>query len=172
MQKYLLKIITSFDSAINEYSEKILLSLAVLLISIFFGWLFSHTFAKIGKNKAIKKNRVYKLIANSINTIITGIGIISALGTLGVNISVLVTGLGLTGLGLGLALKDAITNLVAGIMILLYSPFDLDEDITVNNIKGKVIDINLRYVTLKTEKEVVLIPNGNFISTIITKHLS
>jgi len=96
----------------------------------------------------MQRNRVYRLIAGSINTLIVGAGAISALGTLGVNITALVAGLGLTGFALGLALKDAISNLVGGLMIVVYAPFDLEDTIDLGGTKGKVVDINLRYVTL------------------------
>lgn len=169
MQNFFNKVLLQLEFFLKEYSEKLLLSISVLLLSVFLGWLFSRTLNKIGKNKTIKSNRVYRLIAGSINTTIIGIGAICALGTLGVNITVLVTGLGLTGFGLGLALKDAISNLVSGIMILLYSPFDLNDIINVAGVNGKVVDINLRYVTVLTETETVLIPNGSFMSSIIKK---
>src|SRR5689334_22274040 len=41
------------------------------------------------------------------------LGLITALGTLGVNVSAVVAGLGLTGFALGLALKDALSNVLA-----------------------------------------------------------
>ncbi|MFC1534926.1 hypothetical protein ACFL7M_16355 [Thermodesulfobacteriota bacterium] len=45
-------------------------------------------------------------------------GFVTALGTLGINISAIVAGLGLTGFALGFALKDTISNLLSGILIL------------------------------------------------------
>src|SRR4051794_23720844 len=59
------------------------------------------------------------------------IGIISALGTAGVNVSALVASLGLTGFALGFAFKDVLSNLLAGAMILFYRPFRHGERITV-----------------------------------------
>ena len=38
--------------------------------------------------------------------------------------------------------------------------------------KGKVIDINLRYVTLKTESGSTLIPNANFLTSVIRREPS
>ena len=46
-----------------------------------------------------------------------------SLGTLGINVSALVAGLGLTGFALGFAFRDALSNVLAGVMILLYHPF-------------------------------------------------
>ena len=76
----------------------------------------------------------------------------------------LVAGLGLTGFALGFALKDAISNLVAGVMIVLYKPIKLGNYIEVSNSKGTVIDLNLRYITIKGEGAVRLIPNSLILS--------
>ncbi|HEX7026038.1 MAG TPA: mechanosensitive ion channel domain-containing protein [Gammaproteobacteria bacterium] len=154
---------------ITQYSGKTLLALAVLLASTFLGWLLSLLIRRLGKHKTMQRSRVYRLIANSLNTVIVGAGVISALGTLGVNVAALVAGLGLTGFALGLALKDAISNFVAGMMIVVYSPFGLEDTIELSGVKGRVVDINLRYVTLQTETEVVLIPNSNFLTSAIRK---
>jgi len=152
-----------------EYSERIMLALLVLCTFVLVGWVFSFLVRRFGKHKPLQQSRIFRLIASSINTLIVGAGAISALGTLGVNITAVVAGLGLTGFALGLALKDAISNLVAGLMIVVYAPFDLADTIELSGVHGKVIDINLRYVTLQTESELVLIPNGNFITSVIRK---
>src|SRR5947199_3735740 len=49
-------------------------------------------------------------------------GLITALGTVNVNVSALVAGLGLTGFALGFALRDVLSNVLAGVLILLYRP--------------------------------------------------
>ncbi|RMH30933.1 MAG: mechanosensitive ion channel, partial [Nitrospirae bacterium] len=63
---------------------------------------------------------------------------------------------------------DAISNLVAGIMIILYKPIRLGQTIELAGSKGKVIDINLRYVTIKDEGVTHLIPNSLLLSTKVT----
>jgi len=156
----------------TDYSEKILLALFVLCVFTFTGWFLSLLLKRLGKRKSLQANRVYRLMAGSVNTLLIGAGAITAMGTLGVNITALVAGLGLTGFALGLALKDAISNLVAGLMIVTYAPFDLEDTIDLGGTKGTVIDINLRYVTLQTESEMILIPNGNFITSVIKKESS
>ncbi len=72
----------------------------------------------------------------------------------------MVAGLGLTSFALGLALKDAISNLVSGIMIVLYKPIKLGDKIEMSGTKGTVVDFNLRYITIKAEGVSHLIPNS------------
>lgn len=87
-------------------------------------------------------------------------GFVTALGTLGINISALVAGLGLTGFALGFALKDTISNLLSGVLILLYRPFSIGNTIKIAGFEGEVISIDLRYTELNSEGNKILIPNS------------
>jgi small-conductance mechanosensitive channel len=64
-------------------------------------------------------------------------GLITALGAGGLNVSALVTGLGLTGFALGFALKDVLSNLLSGIMLLLYRPFNIGDRIRMGEYEGR-----------------------------------
>lgn len=106
----------------------------------------------------------FRLMSNSQKAVLLFIGLTLALSKLGFDIGALVAGLGLTGFALGFALKDAISNLVAGIMIVLYRPIKLGNIIEVKGAKGSVIDINLRYITLKDGVMTHLLPNSLLLS--------
>ena len=71
------------------------------------------------------------------------IGFITALGTMGIDVSAIVAGLGLTGFAFGFAFKDMLSNFISGIMIFIYEPFKLGDTIEVDGKTGKVVDINL-----------------------------
>jgi small-conductance mechanosensitive channel len=71
-----------------------------------------------------------------------------------------VAGLGLTGFALGFALKDTISNLLSGILILLYQPFKIGNTIKVSGYEGDVVSIDLRYTELNSEGNKILIPNS------------
>ena len=88
------------------------------------------------------------------------LGFVTALGTVGINVSALVAGLGLTGFALGFAFKDTISNILSGVLILLYRPFSINDEIKVAGFKGKVISVDLRYTKLDSEEGTILIPNA------------
>jgi small conductance mechanosensitive channel len=92
------------------------------------------------------------------------LGAITAAGTLGINITGIVAGLGLTGFALGFALKDSIANLLAGVMILIYRPFEPGDRIECAGFIGSVVHVDLRYTELDAEKERVLIPNSKLLT--------
>ena len=95
-------------------------------------------------------------------------GAVTALGTVGINVSALVAGLGLTGFALGFALKDVLSNFLAGILILLYRPFELGDAITVAGFEGTVNEIDLRYTTLYGMGKSYLIPNSSLLTNSIS----
>ena len=101
-----------------------------------------------------------KFFAQASRVIFTLFGVITALGTIGINVSALVAGLGLTGFALGFAFKDTISNLLSGVLILLYRPFNINDRIKVAGYEGNVLSVDLRYTKLETDKSIVLIPNS------------
>ena len=104
--------------------------------------------------------------ASSITLIV--FGFVTALGTLGVDVSALVAGLGLTGFALGFAMKDTISNLLAGVLILLYRPFEKGNSIKISGYEGTVVSIDLRYTELDSEGNKILIPNSKLFTDPIT----
>jgi Mechanosensitive ion channel len=93
------------------------------------------------------------------------------LGTVGINVSALVAGLGLTGFALGFALKDALSNMLAGVLILSYRPFRHGQRIEVSGYQGTFANIDFRYTTLQTEEKTILLPNANlFTNTMVVFH--
>ena len=108
------------------------------------------------------------LLARTSNITLTIFGFVTALGTLGINVSALVAGLGLTGFALGFALKDTISNLLSGVLILLYRPFERGSRIKISGYEGIVISIDLRYTELDSDGNKVLIPNSKLFTDPIT----
>ncbi|MFQ5605733.1 MAG: mechanosensitive ion channel family protein [bacterium] len=108
------------------------------------------------------------LLARTSSITLIIFGFVTALGTLGVNVSALVAGIGLTGFALGFALKDTISNLLSGVLILLYRPFEIGNRIKISGYEGIVISIDLRYTELDSESNKVLIPNSRLFTDPIT----
>ena len=96
------------------------------------------------------------------------LGAVTALGTLGIDVTALVAGLGLAGFALGFALKDIISNTLAGILIIMYKPFRRNDVISVSSFKGTVMKVDLRYTVLDAEGKEVFVPNSLLFSNAIT----
>mgnify|MGYP006115711683 FL=1 len=146
-----------------KYSPNIIIGVIIFILF----WFFSKI-TQFGIKNLLEKinpsNNISNVIASIIKNLIVIIGFITALGSIGVNISAIVAGLGLTGFAFGFAFKDMLSSFISGIMIFIYQPFKLGEIIEVDGKKGEVIDINLRYVTLRGKESKMLIPNSLLVS--------
>jgi small conductance mechanosensitive channel len=110
---------------------------------------------------------VRKLVADAVRITVLIVGMITALGTIDIDVSALVAGLGLASLALGLALRDIVSNAVSCVLILMYRPFRVGDSIKVSEHEGRVVNIDLRYTTLQFESRTILIPNQNVFSTVV-----
>jgi small-conductance mechanosensitive channel len=96
------------------------------------------------------------------------LGIIIALSVAGVNLTALITGLGLMGFALSFAFQDYIKNFLGGIIILTQKPFIIGDQIEIDEISGVVKSIEMRFTVLKTfDGKQILISNSDAISKAI-----
>jgi small conductance mechanosensitive channel len=89
------------------------------------------------------------LVARFARAGVLAVGIVTALGVIGVNVGALVASLGLVGLTIGLALKDVLANYVSGVMLLMQGPFKVGDTIVVGTMEGTVVDVTTRDTTLR-----------------------
>lgn len=107
------------------------------------------------------QHAIIAFLGRSCKWFILGLGLLTALGTIGVNVSALVASLGLTGFGLGFALKDSLSSLSTGVMLMLRPPFAIGDTITLLSQSGVVKSIDFTYVSLLTEAgSKILVPNS------------
>ncbi|WP_417359728.1 mechanosensitive ion channel family protein [Gallaecimonas pentaromativorans] len=85
------------------------------------------------------------------------VGVVIVLDILGFNTSSLIALLGAAGLAVGLALKDTLSNIAAGIMLLILRPFKLADFIECASFSGTVREVGLFTTVLET-------PDGLYIS--------
>ncbi len=151
----------------NEPLNTFGMALAIIVFFFVISYLLDLVLKHISKRFDTSASEIFVLLSNSQKALLISIGIILAIDKVGYDISTLVAGLGLSGFALGFALKDAISNLVAGIMIVLYKPFGIGDQIQIASNQGQVVDINLRYITLSTESGNCLVPNSLFLTSVL-----
>ena len=122
---------------------------------------------KVSQNLNLDQS-LSQLFARTIRITLIIFGLITALGTIGIDVTALVAGLGLTGFALGFALKDTISNILSGVLILIYHPFKVGDEIKIASHQGKVLSIDLRYTELAAEGAKVLIPNAKLFTDPVT----
>lgn len=84
------------------------------------------------------------------------------LDNLGVNISTLVTGLGIGGIAIGLALQNILGDLFASLSIVLDKPFTVGDVITIDDLSGTVEHIGVKTTRLRArDGELLVFANGD-----------
>ncbi len=128
------------------------------------GWWLSGIIAKIIR-KAMERGKVDEGIRtffySCIKAVLKVVAVVTALATLGMNVPTLVAALGTAGVTLGLALKDSLSNVASGVLILFNDTFKVGDFIEVDGQSGTVKRIELMFTTLATpDNKRIVIPNS------------
>jgi small conductance mechanosensitive channel len=108
------------------------------------------------------------LISRITRLIIVALAIIMALGTLGFNLTALIAGLSVAGVGVGLAMQGVLGNLVAGLVIIFTKPFRVGEYIDLLGKEGVVDRIDVFTTVLRhADLSRVVIPNRKIVGEVL-----
>ncbi|AFK04233.1 MscS Mechanosensitive ion channel [Emticicia oligotrophica DSM 17448] len=82
----------------------------------------------------------------------------------------ILAGAGLISIVVSLSSQQALSNIISGVLLIVYKPFKIGEKIKVGDIMGRVNDIDLRQTTLIDEVgNIIIMPNSNIGSQTIIK---
>lgn len=140
-------------------------SMSYVILLTYLSYKVANTIAII-KIQSIEKrakdyrNEVINLGIKALNFFIFLIGLLIVLKVYGVNLTAILSGLGIGSLALAFAAKDTLSNFFGSISILLDNPFSQGDLIEVDGNIGTVIEIGLRSTTIRTfENAMITIPN-------------
>lgn len=141
-------------------------NLLVFLLVLLAGWIAARILKRTVRT-AFEKSALQPsplLVRFAVNVVGKGtflIAAVIALGNLGIDTSALIAGLGVSGLVLGFALRDTLSNFASGMMILLYRPFDEGHFIEIGGDTGIVKELTLVSTVLTTpDNKQVNLPNS------------
>jgi len=113
------------------------------------------------RQSKVLKNEVVNLTIKIINGLIILIAFILILKIIGVDLTAVLSGLGIAGAAVAFAAKDSISNIFGSISILIGDVFEQGDWIEANNISGTVVEIGLRASTIRTfDNALISIPNS------------
>ena len=96
---------------------------------------------------------------------------LAALSALHIQIRPLLTGLGIGGLAIALAIQNILGDLFAAISIVVDKPFVVGDSISVENYRGKVEHIGLKTTRLRSESgEQIIFSNGELLKSKIRNY--
>jgi small conductance mechanosensitive channel len=103
--------------------------------------------------------------------LVTAVGLLMALATLGVPITPLLAAMGGGGFIIGFALQETLGNFASGMLIMVYRPFDLSDYVNVAGVEGTVKQLSLVSTTLVTlDNKLLVIPNKTVWGETITNY--
>jgi small conductance mechanosensitive channel len=96
------------------------------------------------------------------------IGLLVALSQMGFAMGPILAGLGIVGFIIGFALQETLGNFAAGMMILIYRPFDVEDMIEAAGVYGRVSAMSMVSTTVLTiDNQTLVIPNGKIWGDVI-----
>lgn len=161
-------LLLDIKASIIKATPGIVKGLIILLVFGCIAWVLRRVVRHAAGRASDERRDIVLLLGRTAWVTVMIVGGIMALNNMGVNVATLITGLGLTGFALGFALRDALSNMLAGVLIIMYQPFRRGDRINMAGFEGIVTAIDLRYTTLMVETKTVLIPNTTAFNSVIS----
>ncbi len=152
-----------------RWAKNISMFFVILLIS----WFLAKLFGKAARKAVVKLESASELlkdfIVNITRKLVFVIGFVVALSMLEINVGPLLAAIGAAGFIVGFALQGTLSNFAAGIMILVYRPYDVGDLVDIGGTFGTVEAMTIVSTTLrKLDNQKVIVPNNKIWGDIVT----
>lgn len=148
-----------------------LLTALVVFAGFYLAWLLIQLILKT----FIRRTNLDKTSQDFIKTIlkytILLTGLFQALSSMNIDTAGLLASLGIAGITIGFAARDAFSNLISGLLIYLDRPFVIGDLIEIGDFSGKVEQITLRSTRIITsDGKMLAVPNAEIINKTVTSY--
>ena len=149
---------------IVEYIINIAIALAIFFIGkIAAKWLTNFAIKSLNKTGQIDET-LSGFLQSVIYGILLVVVVLAALGQVGVETTSFIAILGAVGLAVGLAFQSTLSNISAGVMIIIFKPIKIGEFVEAGGASGVVEEINIFNTIMKTgDNKTIIIANSNII---------
>ena len=141
----------------------LLTNLLVSAVILLVGWVVIRLVDKALRKAMARANRKV-LLVNFIVSVVTKVGwailLVTILSRLGVDVTPLIAGLGVTGFILGFAFQESLGNLASGLMIAVNEPFKVGDVVDAAGHTGSVLEVNMMATVMLTpDNKRIVLPN-------------
>lgn len=156
---------------IASYSLKIIVAILIFIIGRKVArWLTNLLIKALNKSNSSDKT-LEKFLSSSIYSLLLVVVVLAALGHLGVETTSFIAVLGAIGLAIGLAFQSTLSNISAGVMIIIFKPIKIGEFVEAGGAVGSIEEINIFNTVMKTgDNKIIIVGNSNIIGSNITNY--
>src|SRR5664280_1668180 len=152
---------------LTVYGFQIIGALIILTIGLVIAWWLGRVLGQWLETKRVEPP-IVMLAVRVIRLLVFLVALLQALDKLSVPIGPMLAGIGVAGVGIGLALQGVLGNLVAGLTIIFTKPFRVGEYIEVAGVSGQVKQIELfSTMLLHADMSLVMVPNRKLVGEIL-----
>jgi len=153
-------LIQSLLPTVTQWGLKVLGGLVVFLIGLMVAKSVRRGLRKLFDRTEMDVT-LEKFLASLVYYLILAVVVVASLGMMGVQTASVLAMLGAAGLAVGLALQGTLSNVAAGVMLLLFRPFKVGDFVDVGGTAGSVDSIGLFATILNTPDNVrIVVPNS------------
>ncbi|NQY96688.1 MAG: mechanosensitive ion channel [Henriciella sp.] len=152
-------------------ATNVLIALVILIIGFWIAGRVGAVVRGIGKQHEKLDDTLFNFLGSLARYVVLAFVIIAVLNRFGVETTSIVALLGAAGLAVGLALQGAMSNLAAGVMLMIFRPYKVGDFIDAAGNFGNVEEITLFTTVLRTfDHQQIIIPNGKIWGEQIVNH--
>ncbi len=169
MGLHFLELSEIYSEGINAVFFTIMAGVAAWILIRLVDGIVVHFLAPLAaKTKSDLDDQLLPVIRNTLKASIIVIIFVVVLSHYGIDVTAVLTGLGIGGLALAFAAKETIADIFGGISIFTSRPFKVGDWVSVAGISGTVKEVGLRHTRIRAlDKRLITIPNSKVASSII-----
>ena len=163
--------IDQYIPVVLEGSTNVLFAILILIVGLFAANKVKAIIIKAAQTYQNLDDTLFSFLGNVAKYIILAFVIIAVLNRFGIQTASIIALLGAAGLAIGLALQGTLTNLAAGVMLLMFRPYKVGDFIDAAGKFGNVTEIDLFTTILQTfDNQQIIIPNSQIWGSQIINH--
>ncbi|MFV0512323.1 MAG: mechanosensitive ion channel family protein [Jhaorihella sp.] len=163
-----------FLDQLGGYAPLIVNAVKALIVLIV-GWIVAGMLGRLVRRRVNANPHIDPTLGNFVSSlvkwVVLAIVLTAVLSIFGIQATSIVAILGAASLAIGLALQGTLSDLAAGVMLVIFRPYKLGQYVDIAGTAGTVKDLNLFTTELVTPDNVqIIVPNGQAWGKVITNY--
>jgi small conductance mechanosensitive channel len=156
------------EKDVLQWSLRIVAAIAIFVIGRWITRRLVRALALVMEKREVEPT-VARFLQNVASAVLLVVNVLAALNALGIPTASMLAVMGAAGLAIGLALKDSLSNIASGVLMVAFRPFRVGDMVECAGTRGRVETISIFYTELRTsDNKTVIIPNSLVTGGVIT----